>query len=182
MRYTCRFYFFLNLKYFIIRNKCSTWKSKSKILLKIFWTINVETLFSEWHYNIRLNSLVWSTFSRILLTFTFFSQGTRIKQRKQEKTASRLEKDKSKNSQNENSSEITEEEKNSESYRKETRDDSHSKSSAGVSPYLKRKQIEDSTEVPHKKERHENKVFISSLFRFNPEIPSVERCVFTSVY
>lgn len=104
-------------------------------------------------------------------------RGTRIKQRKQEKTASRLEKDKSKNSQNENSSEITEEEKTSESYRKKTRDDSHSKSSAGVSPHLKRKQIEDSTEVPHKKERHENKVFISSLFRFNPEIPSVERSV-----
>eukprot|EP00105_Crassostrea_gigas_P038416 XP_019922564.1 PREDICTED: probable ATP-dependent RNA helicase DDX31 isoform X2 [Crassostrea gigas] len=104
-------------------------------------------------------------------------RGTRIKQRKQEKTASRLEKDKSKNSQSEKSSQITEEEKSSESNRKKIKDDSPSKSSAGVLPHLKRKQTEDSTEVPHKKERHENKVFISSLFRFNPEIPSVERSV-----
>lgn len=94
---------------------------------------------------------------------------------------SRLEKDKSKNSQSEKSSQITEEEKSSESYRKKIKDDSPSKSNAGVLPHLKRKQTEDLTEVPHKKERHENKVFISSLFRFNPEIPSVERCAFTSV-
>ncbi|XP_062591265.1 probable ATP-dependent RNA helicase CG8611, partial [Saccostrea cucullata] len=44
-----------------------------------------------------------------------------------------------------------------------------------VSSSLKRKHPNDVREVPHKKERNENKVFISSLFRFNPEIPNVEK-------
>lgn len=130
------------------------------------------------HKTLWCDLLLVESYSRLIF---FFPQGTRIKQRKQEKTASRLEKDKSKNSQSEKSSQITEEKKSSESNRKKIKDDSPSKSSAGVLPHLKRKQTEDSTEVPHKKERHENKVFISSLFRFNPEIPSVERCAFTSV-
>ncbi|XP_061189421.1 probable ATP-dependent RNA helicase DDX31 [Saccostrea echinata] len=44
-----------------------------------------------------------------------------------------------------------------------------------VSSSLKRKHPEDLREVPYKKEKNENKVFISSLFRFNPEIPNVEK-------
>lgn len=51
-----------------------------------------------------------------------------------------------------------------------------SEKSAVISPpSLKRKRPAESEGVPHKKEKQENKVFISSLFRFNPEIPTVEK-------
>ena len=100
-----------------------------------------------------------------------FFQGTRIKQRKLEKKATK------------NDSHTPKDQDTQHKHRKETSTELLNKAGGSErhrnsdvnQPSLKRKQSEDSTAIPVKKERLENKVFISSLFRFNPDIPSVKR-------
>ena len=101
--------------------------------------------------------------------FVFF-QGTRIKQRKLKRASK-------------NNEHTPKDQETQHKHRKETSTEllnkagetEHHRNSDVNPPSLKRKQSEDSTAIPVKKERLENKVFISSLFRFNPEIPSVKR-------
>ena len=113
---------------------------------------------------------IYAWYENKIICFCFL-QGTRIKQRKLEKRASKNNEHTPKDQETQHKHRT---ETSTELLNKAGETERHRNSDLNP-PSLKRKQSEDSTAIPVKKERLENKVFISSLFRFNPEIPSVKR-------
>ncbi|XP_048777011.1 probable ATP-dependent RNA helicase DDX31 [Ostrea edulis] len=107
-------------------------------------------------------------------------RGARIKQRRKQKADSRLvhSQNESRHREFKDTPQETNNEKQSQNSVRKGQIDSE-KSAVISPPSLKRKRPAESEGVPHKKEKQENKVFISSLFRFNPEIPTVEKSAVT---